>query len=88
MSSTYQRLFVNGFEKTNNTNTVINTYSSPTLQLQGTNRLVHEIVFYNHDMVGYDFEKSATDQLTAFSRVDASKICFFKCQNNNDNTQS
>ena len=61
MGDSYQRLYVNGFEKTNNTYATITRYTAGTLVLSGNNRAVRELLFYNYDMLGYDFEKSAED---------------------------
>ena len=63
MADYYQRLYVNGFEKTNNTYTTVLRYTAGQLVLNGANRAVREVLFYNYDMLGYDFEKSAEDQL-------------------------
>jgi hypothetical protein len=52
---------VDGIERTNNTDATINRYSNAQLQLLGVDRVVQEVILYNYDMVGYDFEKSAID---------------------------
>ena len=68
MSNTYQRYFVNGFEKTNNTYATINPYNAIQISINGADRIVHELLLYNYDMVGYDFEKSAANQQTYLVR--------------------
>ena len=52
---------MNGFEKTNNTFATINRYTSAQIVLSWVNRDIRELIFYNYDMLGYDFEKSAED---------------------------
>ena len=63
MGDSYQRLYVNGFEMTNNTYATITRYTAGILVLNGANKAVREVLFYNYDMLGYDFERSAEDQL-------------------------
>ena len=50
---------MNGFEKTNNTYATINPYNAMQISINGANRIVQELILYNYDMVGHDFEMSA-----------------------------
>ena len=58
-SSAYQRLYVNGLERTNATYTNINQYASPNLVLNGVGKFFYEFVMYNYDMMSWDFERAA-----------------------------
>lgn len=65
-SATYQRIYINGIEKSNNTNSYIYQYSYPNLVLNGVGKFVYEVLLYNYDMMQLDFERSAQDQLATF----------------------
>jgi len=63
---TYQRIYVNGLEKTNATQSTINQYTAVNLVINGIGKSFYEVLFYNYDMMDVDFERAAQDQLATF----------------------
>lgn len=62
----YQRLYVNGFEKANSSYATVTRYTSAALVVSGQNRTLRELLVYNFDMGGFDLERAAEDQVSVF----------------------
>ena len=52
---------MDGIEKTNNTVSTINSYTSAQITVNGVDRAIYEIILYNYDIVGYGFESMAVN---------------------------
>ena len=56
-------MYLNGLEKQNASVSTIINYANPNFGIAGVGQTISELIFYNYDMMSYDFERSAQDQL-------------------------
>ena len=79
MADTNQRLYVNGFKKSANNHTAANRYTDATISLMGADQKVHELIFYNFDMMGQDLRDSAEIIQGYFKNVIPGQTCYYTC---------